>query len=365
MLNGRLEKWIGKPWPPQMFGLWGGCCCTPGYHIRQYDNDSSMAVLAQQEDNRTCLGLMWDGTNLVSIYNTGSGPYLRAITYDSALATVRSTNHTYNLDQNSFPEKSRSVFLCGDGTYCMTASRTAAVNRPGAASVNSDDSADWETSIDLTASPVNEADCVVGDSSGNVYLAGRDTQSFVKTGAQLYKFNSSGVKQWVTDIDGAVGSAFRARLITEASDGYIWVSGNNGRLVRVSTGGTATTVANAPQDNSGNLESDGAGGVWVGGNGATWSIRRYDSSGTAGTVITDADLNISVTGGQLRPCFDVDSSNNVYAIVNSGGVWKVKMWDSSGSLQWTSGDIGWSGTAGPLAITVDATYIFVGGQYVS
>lgn len=353
---------------PNFFPGSCGNCCASGYHIRQYTNDSSMTVIGEQRDNRTARGLWFDGTTLTAVYTAASSPQVRAIAYNASLATVRTVTHSYNADGTSNPEAMQSVHPCSDGSYAMTATRTAAVStRAATASVNSDDSLDWETSVDTYSPFTTSAICVVSDSSGNVYTACTNGDDAGK--GYLFKYDNAGVKQWKTAIGSttAGGGGFRPRQITIASDGFIWVSGNNNQIVRVNTSGTVslTVTQSNFDDNIGSLHADQSGGIWVGvNNSTTYTIRNYNSSGSLVTTITEPLLAL---GGGRFSRFDVDSSDNVYGLLLDSSAAKVKKWNSSGTLQWTSGTVGWPGstsTVGPHAIAVDSTYIFIAGAWV-
>ncbi len=371
----------GWPWPS------GSCgCCTstpvvisPTYHIKKYTNSSSMSVLATQADNRDCLGLMWDGSHLVSIYDltepglgtaSGTDHFMRAIDYNVSFGINRQVLHDFNSPAGVlFPATQRSVFRCGDGSYCMSASRTASIaTRSGTASRNSDGTFDWEQS---SVSTSNNIFCVVGDGSGNVYAASSD---------MLEARDSSGVLQWIEPLNILGGGQVRG--ITIASDGFIWTVHSTGKMVRTgppsgtSTGtvGSATAFTTSPAcDFIGNLYPDNSGGIWVGGNDGAKGIFRFSSAGIQLDVIRDTTLQPGAYGAAVL--FGVDSSNNVYGLTGNAGTpkdYKIKKWTPTGSgtgsaasvLEWTSPIIGWNtGTGKPRAVVADSSFIFVGGQF--
>lgn len=363
----------GWPWPST------SCCCAPvpSYHIRKYANSSAMPVLANQSDNRSCLGLRWDGTQLVSVYNltepslgtaSGSNHFMRAIGYDSSLVTVQQVLHELNSTSPGNPSRHRSVVRCGDGTYAMEC------NAPlGVASVNAGGGLDWENSdAEPSAGIIDQSICVAGDGVGNVYLSAATNSRL----ARLIKYDSGGAPQWVayTGFGSGPAGVITPRLNVLDSSGAVWVSHNITNVLNKvdSASGTILLRVDLIGDPTGNLESDGAGGVWVG---VGTNIYRYDSSGAIVAHIIEPLLKtyLIASVSVASPFFAVDSSNNVYGLILDSGIWKVRKWNTSGSgtsgamvVEWTSGDVGWftvSVTSGPRAIATDGTNLYVGGAF--
>jgi hypothetical protein len=359
MLIGR-EPWKYSGRTPEFFTGQAGCFCdcpATSYHIRQYEHDSTVPVLAQVTDNRVCRGLRWDGTSLVAQYESGTGPYLRSKTYDVALADVVSINHGYTRSNTSVAAGARQSFLCANGKYAMTATRTTATNRHAVLMDENDDSLAWETNLDAPASGSVTLYAIVADSSSNVYAAAVESAAANIT----YKFDSSGVKQWKSTASGPT-----PRWMDIASDGYIWTCGSIGKIIRCSDAGTSSVFTLTGNDWY-RMQPDSSGGMWIAGSASgTLSIKNVNSSGSVVTTITESLMWNN--GSSL--C--VDSSDNVYVIIRTASPdfeYKIRKWNSSGTLQWTSDVIGWpyNGGAGgsPYYMELDADYIFVGGDWVA
>ena len=353
-----LQRRGPRRWPPGIFGNSCNCSCSSGYNIKQFDNDSALAELARVDDGNATYSLEWNGTYLYSNYGayTSGGGYIRAKSYDNAMAFVQSFTYTYSYAASG--NRQRAMGICGDGTVCLNANRNTTVNRNSAVSRNSDDSADWETAIDATGSGM---DAVAGDSSGNVYALAQDTGGMV-----IYKFDSAGVKQWKTTI--AVNRVPRGLLVD--ATGNIWAISQfttTAYLDYITSAGAISTTVTIANWNPGHFCTDGSTGIWVSlfstafPTPATPEIRNYSSAGALGTTITEADLFNSLLFHTGPVAFD---GTDVVAVVRNSSLWKVRKYRTAGVVQWTSGDIGWTSLLAPFAIKADANYIFVGGSYI-
>ena len=333
---------------------WAWCCCSSPYSVKQFENNSSMLELARVGSNGSN-GCFWDGTYLVIGNNNDASPpgtFRFARVYDSTLSLQRTLT-----DDN--PQSSSAIVMhgiCGDATACSIRIQGGGTSRSAVKSVNLvDGSADWETAVDASGVAV----AVAGDASGNVYTAVNEASV-----PKLYKFSSSGSKSWESSVD----SSGTLRYLVVNGSAECWVSYNQSALIlkRFDTSGSLAATVTIAGKGSLTGCGDSGDGIWVA-CGATESapdeIRNYNSSGTLVTTISDGDIN---SGANVEGAMATDPSGNLYVIVKVSGSWKVRKYNSSGTLQWTGPDIGWSGSSGgPSYIAVDASYIFVSGQYVT
>lgn len=351
-------SWQFSDKAPAFFPGSCGACCSLAYHIKVFENDSALTELARREIDGTTAnyvsGLKWDGTKLLVNRQQGAStePLVRGILMDVALADLQEINYDYKWDpsfnQSNIP---LAVNRAPNGDVVMNARRITATATPAVVSKADDDTLNWETCLDSGAI----GGCVAGDSTGNVYASADEGT------AHLYLFDSSGTKQWKTSIPS---SANNGSVIVDSAD-YCWISSDDGAitsyLTRVDPSGAIATTITITDftvfESQSHMWSDGSTGVWLSGRRrpfTTYQIRRYDSTGALVTVIATSTL--------LLP-FAVDSSNNVYTY-HSDGVggtnYYIKKYNSSGTLQWTSPSIVWSGV---FAMAVDDDYVFVGGTY--
>lgn len=228
------------------------------------------------------------------------------------------------------------------------------------------------------------------DSSENIYVGGGLTittataynagtttgtnSTYVATtlgGIGLAKYNSSGIVQWVTEIDGA------------GNDQFGFVTFTNNLYVGGRAGTTWPTAWNAGSSTVGQTMSTGAVSATIG-----YYIAKYNSSGIAQYMI---GYGCSNGTGVFASTIETDSSENIYCVGRVGGpgqsAWAfgpgggtninyptpgtstgisciVIKWNASGTPLWmammrTSGNgygtgVAWNNAASQLGVTANA-----------
>ena len=171
----------------------------------------------------------------------------------------------------------------------------------------------------------DEAHGVAVDSSGNVYVCGRDSSSSGPptsyTWNTLVKYNSSGTLQWQKKLGNTYIDYGHAVALDSSENPYIV-----GRTVNLSTGRYEGWVQK--YDSDGNLD---------------WQRRIAGSSGTTGFYGVAFDSN-----DNLYACGNTDSSGQ-----GSSDIFLVK-YNSSGGIQWQR-TLGGSGTDLGYEVTVDSS----------
>jgi microcystin-dependent protein len=205
--------------------------------------------------------------------------------------------------------------------------------------------AQWAIRID--GAGADDSNGIATDAGGNFYVTGYYTGSATfynsdgtsfgtlsassgSTAAFIIKYNTSGVAQWTTQIDG--GSNDIGYAITTDSNGNVYVTGSHNGTVSVfnSDGTTFGTLANS--------------------GGASAFVVKYNTSGTAqwatrvdGTgadvgygIATDSDGNVCVTGrfAGTVSFFNADGTTFGTLIASgSNGAFIVK-YNTFGAVQW-------------------------------
>lgn len=225
-----------------------------------------------------------------------------------------------------------TVFISGTTTGDLDGNGNKGAEDIFVAKYDASGSIQWVTQLGSAAS--DKAIAMAGDSSGNVYITGStagNLDSNVNSGPDdvfLAKYNTSGVKQWVTLL-GSAGSDVGRDVILDGS-GNIYV-----------TGSTDGSLDGNPV--SGNIDAFVA---KFNSSGAKQWVRQLVSAGDAyGRSITlDSSVNIYIAG---------DTTGVIGANVYTGGddIFAAK-YNSAGVFQWVK-LLGSATDDDPFTIAID------------
>jgi hypothetical protein len=153
------------------------------------------------------------------------------------------------------------------------------------------------------------------------------------------------------------------------SGGSVWVSGGVGasELYLFSSSGTITLVVT---DISGGaipnaLSVDSSEGVWALTSTPSSVSARLHHCTIGGTKDYDfADTDFDGYNGEPLRLIGIDGSDNLFGVIKSSGLAKVRKWNSSATVQWTSPSTGWnvSGGKNPFGIQIDGAYAILTGH---
>lgn len=334
-----------RRWPPQFF--YPGCvCCGQKYTVRKYANDSSFTV------QWSYLG----GSNADDAFESGGKVYVANDKATSSNNVGVRLNSDASIDQN---------YDTTDPVVTNASTSPTALDSSGnwyrlLSHSTGYDVGKWSTTgtkSNFAAADGLSSEIVRGiaiDSSDNVYAV--STSGGFGTTQNLYKWNSSGTKQWRTTLSTSESGYWNIWVDT---GGYIWVTGQTSAYRVDSSGSIATTITPTQSIQAGC--SDNGTGCYVRTNAtAAWNeIRQYDSGGSLVASWDEAQI-LSGTQGVIATSPD----GYVYAIVRtSGSLRQVRKYDSTGAVQWTSGDVGF-GSVPIYRMTATNSYVYIAGQKI-
>lgn len=185
----------------------------------KYNNNGNL--LWNFVDNYSSESISFDldfsGNQYISTYPVGGGYNCSLMKFNTS-GIKQWTSTTYNLKPKSIKvDSSGNSVLTGIGTYPNTDIFTIKFNTNGVQQWNEKYGATgpiWDESITLTI-----------DISGNVYVAGYSNYPSSSSDCILLKYNSSGIRQWISRYDGPLHSSDRPQAIGKDYYGNIYVTG--------------------------------------------------------------------------------------------------------------------------------------------
>jgi len=225
----------------------------------------------------------------------------------------------------------------------------------------------WEKSYNAPANGVDEANGVVIDSSGNIFVVGSETRTDLAEASNwlVRKYDAAGTLLWSSTYNYAGASVDVAEEVALDSSGNIvvagfanWVSNASGSFVtrKYDTNGhllwsrTYNPLGVNDDHMAIAVDVDPSGNAYVVGyedradlgQGPNWRILKYSS---AGALVWATSYN----GSSQDQAIDVrtDPSGNVIVggWVNGGtGGWLLRKYDSAGSLVWSKAGSSVTGT---------------------
>ena len=232
----------------------------------------------------------------------------------------------------------------------------------------------WVTSYNGPANAWDEATALAVDAFGNVYVTGRSRGSDTRSDYATIKYNSEGVEQWVARYNGSGDSWDEANALVVDASGNVYVTGGSEgdyATVKYNSEGVEQWVAryNGP-GNSGDgaasaMAVDASGNVFVAGRSESdYATVRYNSEGIEQWA---ARYNGPGNSNDRVNALAVDASGNVYVTGVSApsggnpysGDYATVKYNSEGVEQWVARYENAEGQASALA--ADAT----GNVYVT
>lgn len=340
-----LQRIGPKRWPPEFFP----CCCNGSkYSVSMWDNDSTFANVWTAVDDATVnlysFGLLLSGTDVFAALNKAagagtSGPIVRKL--DSSGATTLDYNSQSGIPGSGVNRRDMGKDSSGNLWVPIAYNVTY-----GAFQVRKFDTSGSAVAGALMDTTTEICQACACDSSDNVYAASTAVSGFTGT-HYLYKFNSTGTKQWKTTI--ATGSSAVAHRCWVDTGGDIWVH-NGGTLARVNSSGT--------------VQASGVRSFVCGSDGGTGAVTADGTNvdiwdGSLASVASVAETNVN--GG-----IECDSSGNVYLVYVGGGHTKpsIKVWDNTLTSLYTKSQFGTtyvSGAGKPFAVVANADYVWIAG----
>jgi uncharacterized delta-60 repeat protein len=245
-----------------------------------------------------------------NVYITGKSLGLSPLTnYDYVTVKyningVQQWTQRYN-GPGSADDEAYSVKVDNSGNVFVTGKSSAAGINFDYVTIkyNSSGVQQWVSRYNGPGNDADEANALVLDESGNVYITGRSWASGNYFDYATIMYNSSGVQQWASRYNGPVSYFDEATSIARDASGNIYVTGSS--YESISSGYDYATI----KYNSLGVQQ------WV---------SRYNaignSSDEASSIVIDLFGNIYVTGKSMG-----NGSNYDYATIR---------YNSSGTLQW-------------------------------
>jgi len=219
------------------------------------------------------------------------------IGYDSLGNQLFATGFSPGLRPNDITiDASRNIYVTGIGSGDI---QTIKLNSSGVQQ--------WSASFNGTANLGDEAFALEVDNSGNVYITGTAVASISNPNITTIKYNTSGIQQWVAQLDGTGSGLFDTDIGADLAldnSANVYVTGQIGNT------GSGFDYVTAKYNSLGVLQ---------------WS-QQFD--GPAGS--TDFSNSIAL-----------DDTNNVYVTGASTGLstsldYTTIKYDVNGNLQWTA-----------------------------
>jgi hypothetical protein len=267
-----------------------------------------------------------------------------------------------------------NIYITGSYTSTSAVSLNNSITLPATATssaaflVKYDTSglAQWATSINGTSNDIGYS--VVTDSTGNVYIAGQYMSTSTvplnngitlplvsSSAAFLVKYDTSGLAQWATSINGT-GTDIGYSVTTD-SIGNVYISGNytSSNSVLLNNGVTLPAASTAAVF----LVKYNTSGL------AQWA-NRIDGTGSDNgySVATDSTGNVYIAGNYVSSTVFTLNNGVTLPAASTGAAFLVK-YNVNGLAQWATTVDGTSIDNG-YSVTIDSTgNIYLAGQYAS
>lgn len=218
----------------------------------------------------------------------------------------------------------------------------------------------------------DQANALVIDNSGNVYVTGRSEGGLTMGGDYAtVKYNSSGIQQWASRYNGGGNSQDEACSIDLDSAGNVYVTGTSRTsaydpkfaTIKYNSAGVEEWVAKYGGE-SRSVAVDNSGNVYVTGRSNGYITIKYNTSGVQQWIARYDPTNRGIDGAYS---IALDDSGNVYVTGESyGSNWDFATvkYSSTGVMQWVarySGPGNSSDEANSIVVD-DAGNIYVTGS---
>lgn len=338
-----------------------GCCgCQGGnwYWLRKYTKTPGVFVVAEADhpdpDNATLpLTLILKSSSLI-VWTTR-----KVGTYPNGRSKYRWTRYTYSTSVDLTAQASVDVqsidYATGAESEVFTTNGswiafvTESIPYTGTTNPSSvidvyDDTLTFRYRLNITTWNFGGA-LLTGfafDSSNNFYVTASDrgTPGFLPSTVRVWKYNTSGVQQWVSTQSGATMGQFDTGKMQIASDDYVWI-GRANRIERWSPTGTPAFVGTSNMYPF-VMAADGSSGMWFASSttGSAITVRRLTSG-----ALADAFTPFLIQANTLTCAFAEQQSalwgTGPYLTYHASGQYvagPLVKWDTTGSVvyRWES-----------------------------
>jgi hypothetical protein len=330
------------------------CCAGVKYSVAKHDNDSTFAnIWTANPDtvaNTQTSGLVLDSGEVVTVFPTTKGA--------GTLGAIGNRLDATGANIQDF-EANTSLSNLGGGfvDICIDSSGNVYVPTNYSTGVEEYHVRQFDSSGTRTGGVVLDAtadrcvSCAV-DGSGNLYCVGTHDFGFSSADHSLYKFNSSGVKQWATLVVSAGTRTTQSRTWIDTS-GDIWCYADS-TITRVNSSGTIQATASAVlpicwDRGTGFIKANGT------------NLSKHDNTCASVSSIAETENDGAI---------ECDASGNIYLVyrgttgftLNSKP--SIKVWDSSLTPIYTKALFGTTFQTlsdFPKSIAADADYVWIAG----
>jgi len=266
---------------------------------------------------------------------TGSGKDYVTVKYNSSGIQQWASRYDAAIGANDFAaalkiDASGNVYVTGRSMGLVSAEDIATVK------YNSAGSQQWAARFNGTANDSDRANSIFIDQSGNVLVTGKSKTGISNSDIATIKYSSSGAQQWVSYYSGTAAGNDDANTVLADALGNVYVCGNSSNnstgmdyaTIKYNSSGAQQWAVNYNGTKNGNdkassMAIDGSANLYVTGfcddigSNIDYCTIKYDNNGILkwnkkyNYIDNDSDKAVAVK---------VDSQGNVYVTGNSKGI---------------------------------------------
>jgi len=213
-------------------GTSNGSGTTPDYVTIKYNSAGVQQWAtryngpADSYDNATAIAVDNSGNVYVTGYSKGSGT-----SYDYATIKYNAIGETLWVRRYSglgnYDDFARALAVDASGNVYVTGSTMAANMDYTTIKYSTNGDTLWVRRYNGIANDADEASAIALDNSGNVYVTGNSTNSFLNTDCITIRYNPAGVQQWVARYAGQDSSDDYSSALAVDGTGYVYITGSS------------------------------------------------------------------------------------------------------------------------------------------